>query len=73
MRISPAAVFLIVAPLVAPSAHAQTVSIVTTPAGSYTNSAGAAMAKVINDKTKVRAVLQAQAQQGMIPVEIPST
>lgn len=50
------------------NAAAQTVSIVTTPAGSYTNSAGTAMAKVISDKTKVRSILQAQAQQGMIPV-----
>jgi len=49
-------------------AAAQAVSIVTTPAGSYTNSAGAAMAKVITEKSKVRAILQAQAQQGMIPV-----
>jgi TRAP transporter TAXI family solute receptor len=54
--------------LLAGSAAAQTVSIVTTPAGSYTNSAGTAMAKVISDKTKIRAILQAQAQQGMIPV-----
>ena len=52
---------------VAPAA-AQTVSIVTTPAGSYTNSAGAAMAKVVTEQGKVRAILQAQAQQGMIPV-----
>src|SRR5262245_27618129 len=58
---------LIAAPF-APAA-AQTVSIVTTPSGSYTNSAGAAMAKVITEKSKVRAILQAQAQQGMIPVE----
>lgn len=50
------------------SAAAQTVSIVTTPSGSYTNSAGAAMAKIIGEKTKVRAILQAQALQGMIPV-----
>jgi hypothetical protein len=49
-------------------ASAQTVSIVTTPSGSYTNSAGAAMAKIISEKSKVRAVLQAQAQQGMVPV-----
>lgn len=49
-------------------AVAQTVSIVTTPSGSYTNSAGAAMAKVVGEKTKVRAILQSQAMQGMIPV-----
>ena len=50
-------------------ATAQTVSIVSTPSGSYTNSAGAAMAKVVTEKAKVRAILQAQQQQGMIPVE----
>ena len=50
------------------SAIAQSVSIVTTPSGSFTNSAGAAMAKVIGEKSKVRAILQAQALQGMIPV-----
>jgi uncharacterized protein len=50
-------------------AQAQTISIVSTPSGSYTNSAGAAMAKVISEKTRMRAILQAQSQQGMIPVE----
>jgi uncharacterized protein len=55
--------------LAAAPAPAQTISIVSTPSGSYTNSAGAAMAKVISEKTKMRAVLQAQSQQGMIPVE----
>jgi TRAP transporter TAXI family solute receptor len=70
MMKSPAlAVALLAAPLLITPAAAQTVSIVTTPSGSYTNSAGAAMAKVISEKSKVRAVLQAQAQQGMIPVE----
>src|SRR5512134_1927653 len=55
--------------LIALPATAQTVSIVSTPSGSYTNSAGAAMAKVISEKTKLRAILQAQSQQGMVPVE----
>jgi len=49
-------------------ACAQSVSIVSTPSGSFTNSAGAALAKIVNEHTKVHAVLQAQAQQGMIPV-----
>jgi TRAP transporter TAXI family solute receptor len=49
-------------------AAAQTVSISTTPSGSFTNSAGVAMAKVISEKTKIRAVTAAQAQQGHIPV-----
>jgi hypothetical protein len=68
MTLSPSlAVAGVIALLAAPAA-AQTVSIVTTPAGSYTNSAGAAMAKVVTEQSKVRAILQAQAQQGMIPV-----
>ena len=50
-------------------AQAQTISIVSTPSGSYTNSAGAAMAKVISEQSRMRAILQAQSQQGMIPVE----
>jgi uncharacterized protein len=59
----------VLAVVIAGPAHAQAISIVSTPSGSYTNSAGAAMAKVISEKTKMRAVLQAQSQQGMIPVE----
>jgi TRAP transporter TAXI family solute receptor len=55
--------------LVTLPAQAQTISIVSTPSGSYTNSAGAAMAKIISEKTKLRAILQAQAQQGVVPVE----
>jgi TRAP transporter TAXI family solute receptor len=59
---------LVMALLATGSAAAQTVSIVTTPSGSFTNSAGAAMAKVVSEKTKLRAVLQAQALQAMISV-----
>lgn len=59
---------LVTALLATGSAAAQTVSIVTTPSGSFTNSAGAAMAKVVGEKTKVRTILQAQALQAMIPV-----
>ena len=51
------------------TANAQVVSIVTTPTGSFTNSAGTAMAKVISDKTKIHAIVQAQAQAGMYAVE----
>jgi uncharacterized protein len=50
------------------TAAAQTVSISTTPAGSFTNSAGAAMAKVVSEKTKLNAVIAAQAHQGHVPV-----
>ena len=60
--------FCAVALVLSGMASAQTVSIVTTPSGSYTNSAGAAMAKIISEKSKVRVVLQAQSQQGMLPV-----
>ena len=69
MKFPVLAASLLTVPLLFGPAAAQTVSIVTTPSGSYTNSAGAAMAKVISEKSKVRAILQAQAQQGMIPVE----
>src|SRR5262245_34967594 len=63
------AIALVLTPFLIGAAAAQTVSIVTTPSGSFTNSAAAAMAKVIGEKTKVRAILQAQAQAGMIAVE----
>lgn len=53
----------------ATAAHAQTVGIVTTPAGSFSNSAGQAMAKVLVDKAKLRAVVQAQASTGFEEVE----
>jgi TRAP transporter TAXI family solute receptor len=52
------------ASLLAGPAPAQMVSIITTPVGSFSNSAGAAMAKVLVDKAKLRAVVQAQASTG---------
>ena len=55
--------------LLATPAPAQTVSIVTTPAGSYTNSVGVAVAKVIFDKARIRAVVQPQATIGFDEVE----
>jgi TRAP transporter TAXI family solute receptor len=54
--------------LIAP-ASAQTVSIITTPTGSYSNSGGAAMAKVIGEKAKLRMVVQAQASTGFDELE----
>jgi TRAP transporter TAXI family solute receptor len=51
------------------AAQAQTVGIVTTPAGSFSNSAGQAIAKVLVDKAKLRAVVQAQASTGFEEVE----
>jgi TRAP transporter TAXI family solute receptor len=50
--------------LLACPAAAQSVSIITTPVGSFSNSAGAAMAKALVDKAKLRAVVQAQASTG---------
>ena len=50
-------------------ANAQTIGIVTTPAGSFSNSAGQAMAKVLVDKARLRAVVQAQASTGFEEVE----
>jgi len=49
-------------------AGAQTASIVTTPAGSYTNAAGAAIAKVLIDKGGMRVIVQAQAALALIAV-----
>ena len=69
MRVLATAVCCLVAPVLIGAASAQTVSIVTTPAGTFTNSATAAMAKVISEKTKVRAIIQAQALAGMSPVD----
>jgi len=51
------------------SARAQTIGIVTTPAGSFSNSAGQAIAKVLVDKAKLRTVVQAQASTGFEEVE----
>lgn len=51
--------------LAAGAARAQVVSIVTTPAGTFTNSSGAAIAKVMIDHGKLRAVVQAQAANGL--------
>jgi TRAP transporter TAXI family solute receptor len=54
---------------VAAAAQAQTVGIVTTPAGSFSNSAGQAMAKVLVEKAKLRTVVQAQGSTGFEEVE----
>jgi uncharacterized protein len=57
-------IFTLGALALAAAAHAQNVSIITTPVGSFSNSAGAAMAKVLVDKAGLRAVVQAQASTG---------
>ena len=55
--------------LAAGAATAQTIGIVTTPAGSFSNSAGQAIAKVLVEKAKLRAIVQAQASTGFEEVE----
>src|SRR3972149_7612551 len=52
------------ASLLAGTAPAQPISIITTPVGSFSNSAGSAMAKVLVEKAKLRAIVQAQASTG---------
>jgi hypothetical protein len=46
------------------AASAQVLSIVTTPAGSFTNSIGAAIAKVVVEKAKLRATVTPQQSHG---------
>lgn len=55
-------------PLLAGGANARVLGIATTPAGSFTNSSGAAIAKVIADHTDLRAVVQAQAAEAVSAV-----
>jgi TRAP transporter TAXI family solute receptor len=62
------AICCLAASLLVNAAQAQTVSVITTPSGSFTNSAGAAIAKVITEKSKIRAILQAQAASAVIAV-----
>ena len=50
-------------------AHGQTVAIVTTPAGSFSHSAASAIAKVMVDRAKLRAIVQAQASTGFEEVD----
>src|SRR5262245_34172845 len=60
---------LLVSIVWAASAPAQTVSIITTPTGSFSNSGGAAMAKVVTEKAKLRMIVQAQASTGFDELE----
>jgi len=51
------------------TAHAQVISLITTPAGTFSNSAASAMAKVVTEKAKIRMTVQAQASSGFEEVE----
>jgi hypothetical protein len=60
---------LLAATFASTTVRAQSVGIVTTPAGSFSNSAGSAIAKVMVDRAKLRAIVQAQAGTGFEEVE----
>jgi uncharacterized protein len=64
-----ATVCLLTLPLMVSTAAAQTVSLITTPAGSFSNSAGSAIAKVTSEKARLRMVVQAQASTGFEELE----
>jgi TRAP transporter TAXI family solute receptor len=72
MRLLSALAGLVIAPLLVSAASAQVVSIITTPAGSYSNSAASAMAKVVTEKAKLRMIVQAQASSGFDELEAGS-
>jgi hypothetical protein len=55
--------------LFASLAQAQVISLITTPAGTFSNSAASAMAKVVTDKAKIRMTVQAQATSGYEELE----
>ena len=59
----------LIAPLLVGTAHAQTLGLITTPAGSFSNSAGQAIAKVAVEKAKLRMIVQAQASSGFEELE----
>ena len=67
-----AALSVVLSGLLAPVARAQVISIITTPAGSFSNSAGAAMAKTVTDKAGLRMTVQAQASTGYEEIEAGS-
>lgn len=59
-------------PFAAGVAHAQVISLITTPAGTFSNSAASAMAKVVTEKAKIRMTVQAQASSGYEELEAGS-
>jgi TRAP-type uncharacterized transport system substrate-binding protein len=50
------------------TAHAQTIGIMTSPPGAFTHSSGVAIAKLIIEKTGMKATVQPQAQAPQGPV-----
>ena len=64
MKLIRLAAFSLLASSAVSVANAQVLSIVTTPAGSFTNSIGAAIAKVIVEKGKMRATVTPQQSHG---------
>jgi TRAP transporter TAXI family solute receptor len=72
MKLITTAAVCLAGSLLVSTANAQVVSIATTPSGSYTNSAGVAMAKVISEKSTLHAIIQAQGGAGLSPVEAGS-
>ena len=69
MRLPSLIAGLAAVPLWIGPASAQAVSIITTPTGSFSNSGGAAMAKVVTEKAKLRMIVQAQASTGFDELE----
>ena len=65
-------VAVMAAALLTAPASAQTVSIITTPSGSFSNSGATAMAKVVTEKARLRMIVQAQASTGFDELEAGS-
>ena len=65
-------VAVMAAALLTAPASAQTMSIITTPSGSFSNSGATAMAKVVTEKARLRMIVQAQASTGFDELEAGS-
>lgn len=60
---------LLLSAIASGSVTAQSIGIVTAPAGTFIHSAGSAIAKVVHEKQKLRAIVQAQAGVGFEEVD----
>jgi TRAP transporter TAXI family solute receptor len=69
MSITTGTVTALASLLLASAAQAQVISLITTPAGTFSNSAASAMAKVVTEKAKIRMTVQAQASSGYEELE----